>query len=76
MLSSKLLALAALASSPVGALWPAPVNMTQGNTTFFIDKTVKVWFNGEQANRLDAAPSPPSLLLTRLAADAAKPPSS
>ncbi|OAA58147.1 beta-hexosaminidase beta chain [Cordyceps fumosorosea ARSEF 2679] len=37
---------AALAASPVAALWPIPVDISSGNTTLYIDKSISVTYNG------------------------------
>ncbi|KAK8146007.1 N-acetyl-glucosamine-6-phosphate deacetylase [Beauveria asiatica] len=37
---------AALAASPVAALWPIPIEISTGNKTLFIDKTINITYNG------------------------------
>ncbi|TQW02945.1 glycoside hydrolase family 20 [Cordyceps javanica] len=40
------LAAAALAASPTAALWPIPIDISTGNETLFIDKTINITYNG------------------------------
>ncbi|OAR02086.1 hypothetical protein LLEC1_05910 [Akanthomyces lecanii] len=37
---------AALAVSPAAALWPIPIDVSTGNKTLFIDKTINITYNG------------------------------
>ncbi|EGX88104.1 beta-hexosaminidase beta chain [Cordyceps militaris CM01] len=37
---------AALAASPTVALWPIPVDISTGNKTLYIDKTINITYNG------------------------------
>lgn len=42
-----LVALAALAASPVSALWPIPKELSMGNSTLWIDQDIRITFNGQ-----------------------------
>lgn len=46
MFSKALLAVAALAFSPVNAIWPVPRNISTGDKVLFIDQTVDITYNG------------------------------
>lgn len=41
------LAVALAAASPAAALWPIPIDISTGNQTLFIDKSITVTYNGE-----------------------------
>lgn len=47
MLPKTALAVAALALSPVNAIWPIPISSNLGKETLFLDQTVKVTYNGQ-----------------------------
>ena len=59
MLPKTVLALAALALSPVEALWPVPVKSSLGDKTLWIDQTVAVTYNGKQVRSSSSSSSPP-----------------
>lgn len=49
--------LAALAFSPVNALWPAPKKLSTGDKVLFIDQTVEITYNGESVCWPPSGPS-------------------
>lgn len=52
MLPKTALAVAALALSPVNAIWPIPISSNLGKETLFLDQTVKVTYNGQDVSHL------------------------
>lgn len=42
----RLLSVLALVA-PAAALWPIPIDISTGNKTLFIDKTINITYNGE-----------------------------
>ncbi|KAI5463040.1 family 20 glycoside hydrolase [Mariannaea sp. PMI_226] len=60
MWSKTILAVAALALTPVNAIWPVPQDVSTGDKVLFIDRTVDVTYNGESISYTSgySAPGP------------------
>lgn len=55
MLNKVLLGLTALAAIvPVNAIWPVPQQISTGKDVLFIERTIKITYNGEHVRPKDA----------------------
>ncbi|KAF4464990.1 beta-N-acetylhexosaminidase [Fusarium albosuccineum] len=56
MWSKALIAVAALALTPVDAIWPIPKKISTGDTTLFIDQSVGITYNGDSVRWIPPGP--------------------